>query len=167
MGEFMGHLQRNEPAMHAELAPHAPGTAGFDHAWRGIAERDPAGFERVQRDFIAQTHYAPAMRGVERAVPGLDFDQRSATVRDVLWSTSVQHGPGGATNVFRRAVGGADAATMRDDELIRRVYAERGAENGQRYFSRSSPAVRASVVRRFGAEGRDAQDMLARERGGA
>lgn len=37
-------------------------------------------------------HYATAQRGIERAVPGLDFDQRSATLRDVLWSTAVQHG---------------------------------------------------------------------------
>lgn len=164
MNEFMGYLQRNEPAMHAELAPHQPGTAGFDHAWRGIAERDPAGFERAQHDFIQQTHYAPALRGVERAVPGLDFDQRSGTLRDVLWSTSVQHGGGGATNVFRRALAGTDPAQLSDQEIIQRVYAERGAENGARYFSRSAPSVRASVVRRFGNEGREAQEMLLRER---
>lgn len=160
----MGHLRRNEPDMYAELSPHQPGTAGFDHAWRGIAEREPARFAQVQHDFIEATHYAPALRGVERAVPGLDFAQRSATLRDVLWSTSVQHGGGGATNVFRRALAGSDASQLSDQEIISRVYAERGAENGARYFSRSAPAVRASVVRRFGNEGRDAQEMLLRER---
>ncbi|MFO0627511.1 MAG: PAAR domain-containing protein [Polyangiales bacterium] len=114
-----------------------------------------------------RAHYATALRGVERAVPGLDFSQRSATLRDVLWSTAVQHGGGGATNVFRRALAGTDGATVSDQEIIQRVYAERGAENGQKYFARSTPEVRAAVTRRFANESRDAQEMLLRERAGA
>ncbi|MEZ4390411.1 MAG: PAAR domain-containing protein [Polyangiales bacterium] len=113
-----------------------------------------------------RAHYATAQRGVERAVPGLDFDRRSATLRDVLWSTAVQHGGGGATNVFRRALAGADAASLSDQEIIQRVYAERGAENGQKYFSRSTPEVRAAVQQRLARESRDAQEMLLRERAG-
>jgi uncharacterized Zn-binding protein involved in type VI secretion len=114
-----------------------------------------------------RAHYATALRGVERAVPGLDFSQRSAALRDVLWSTAVQHGGGGATNVFRRALAGVDGATVSDQEVIRRVYAERGAEGGQKYFSHSTPEVRAAVTRRLANESRDAQEMLLRERAGA
>lgn len=152
-------------------SPRAPGTPASTPGTRQPGALS-APYEDAQRppntppSAEDRAHFATAQRGVERAVPGLDFDRRSATLRDVLWSTAVQHGGGGATNVFRRALAGADVAAMSDQEVIQRVYAERGAENGQKYFSRSTPEVRAAVQQRFTRESRDAQEMLLRERAG-
>ena len=166
MRDFESYLGQHNPDYAQALQGSTPGTPAFDRAWKGLAQSDPQGFEQAQHDFIQATHYDPAQRNIERAVPGLDFDQRSGAVRDVLWSTSVQNGSGGATNVFRRALAGTDPSTLSDQEIIQRVYAERGADNGEKYFSHSSPAVRQSVERRFQSEQRDALQMLSSGHGG-
>jgi len=162
MRDFQRYVGQHDPPTAEALAGARPGSPAFDHAWRGLAERDPVGFERTQYEFIQATHYDPALRRVEQAVPGLDLDQRSPAVREVLWSTSVQHGSAGAGTVFRRAVGGADPATLSDDALIQRVYAERGAEQGARYFSSSSAAVQRTQTQRFQSEQREARALLSR-----
>lgn len=158
--------QRERPPHSSPRAADAPPSANAPRQPGALSaryedSRRPAGSPPGGED---RAHYATATRGVERAVPGLQFDQRSAALRDVLWSTAVQHGGGGATNVFRRALAGSDAAALSDQEIIQRVYAERGAENGQKYFSSSTPEVRAAVQRRLTLESRDAQEMLLRER---
>jgi uncharacterized Zn-binding protein involved in type VI secretion len=160
MRDFQAYLGRNDPATAQALTGARPGSPEFDRAWRGVAERDPQGFERTQHDFIQATHYDPALRRVEQAVPGIDLEQRSPAVREALWSTSVQHGSAGAGTVFRRAVGGADPATLSDDELIQRVYVERGADHGARYFSNSSAAVQRAQVLRYQSEQREARRLL-------
>ena len=160
MRDFQGYLRSHDPSSSEALAGARPGSPEFDRAWQGLAERDPQGFERTQHEYIQATHYDPALRRVDQAVPGLDIEQRSPAVREVLWSTSVQHGSAGAGTVFRRAVGDADPATLSDDALIQRVYAERGADQGARYFSGSSAAVQRSQMQRFQSEQRAARQIL-------
>ncbi len=160
MRDFQGYLRSHDPSSAEALAGARPGSPEFDRAWQGLAERDPQGFERTQHEYIQATHYDPALRRVDQAVPGLDIEQRSPAVREVLWSTSVQHGSAGAGTVFRRAVGDADPATLSDDALIQRVYAERGSDQGARYFSGSSAAVQRSQMQRFQSEQRAARQIL-------
>lgn len=166
MRQFLNGLRTSNPDYYAQLSGSAPGTAGFDQAWRALAQSDPQGFEAAQHQFIQTTHYDAARGRLGSRVPGLDVSQRSGAVQDVLWSTAVQHGPGGAANVFSRALAGTDASQLSDEEIIRRVYDERGAGGGTRYFSGSSAGVRQSVVNRFAHEREDALQMLAGERGG-
>lgn len=83
--------------------------------------------------------------------------ERSPAIQDVLWSTSVQHGSGGAANIFKNA-GITD--NMTDAEIIVRIYRERAANDGKKYFPSSSDAVRKSVVNRFKSELADALKML-------
>lgn len=165
MRSFLNDLRASNPAWCERLRAHPSGSAGFDAAWRAIAEEDPSGFESVQHEFIRRTHYDVARSKLSRAVPGLDLEGRSATLRDALWSTAVQHGAGGAPAVFARAIGRDDPAALSDEEILRRVYRERRADDGRRYFPRSSAEIQASVVRRFYNEERDALDALSRERG--
>lgn len=88
---------------------------------------------------------------------GLDVNRRSQAVKDAIWSTAVQHGSGSVAKIVKNA--GITPMTS-DAEIIRRIYAERAADNGKKYFSSSSTAVRNSVVKRFNNEMKDALNML-------
>jgi hypothetical protein len=157
--EFVRGLRDTHPQYHAALAGLRPNTPEFNAAWRELARTDPQGFAAAQHDAIERTHYAPQLTATERRLPGLDFEQRSPALRDVLWSTSVQH-RNATDDIFARALAGRDPATLTDAEIIRSVYAERGRGEGMAYFSGSSAAVRRGVVARFRNEERDALGML-------
>ncbi|HEX5747476.1 MAG TPA: LysM peptidoglycan-binding domain-containing protein [Archangium sp.] len=170
---FVDSLRTSHPDYHAALSAHAPGTEAFSNAWRELARQDPQRFDRAQHDFIQATHYDVAARGIQQDT-GLDLNTRSAALRDVAWSTAVQHGPGnadsGAREIFQRALAGRDPATVTDEQLIRDIYAERGRRdaNGElAHFSRNSAAVQRGVANRFVSEEANALEMLRQERAGA
>jgi transposase-like protein len=104
---------------------------------------------------------------------GLDLENRSAALRDVVWSTAVQHGPGsldgkrgptGAAGVLQRALrslgaeGPEAVAGLSDAAISDAVYAQRRTQ-----FGRSTPDERAAVMRRFDDEGRVARERIAAE----
>ena len=95
------------------------------------------------------------------------MNTRSAALRDVVWSTAVQHG--GGTPIVHRAIATLNCTTADptyDKQLISAIYAERGrkkADGTLVYFGKSSPAVQAGVANRFRNEQADALAMLARE----
>lgn len=142
--------------MYSLLSRSKPGTQGFDSAWKAIAGTNPAKFQQLQHGFIKQSHYDPAANRIKSSL-GFDVSKYSPAVQNVLWSTAVQHGSAGAVNVFR---GAGIRQGMSDAEIIRRVYNERAANNGMKYFSRSSSGIRQSVVNRFRNEMQDALKML-------
>jgi hypothetical protein len=171
---FVDSLSTTHPEYHAALSGHAPATAEFNAAWSELARRDPAGFDAAQHDFIQATHYDPAAAGIQQDT-GLDLSTRSATLRDVVWSTAVQHGPGrdrteGARQIVDAALAGRDPATVTDEELISDIYAERGRvdENGElAHFSSNSARTQRSVAARFVREGATALDRLRQEQAAA
>lgn len=156
MKSFMTYLSKADPAIYKRLSSYAPGSAGFDGAWKSIANTDNAKFDALQHNFIKSSHYDPAANNIKKTI-GLDVNSYSPALQNVLWSTSVQHGAGGALNVFRNA---GVKQGMSEADIIKRVYAERSANNGAKYFSKSSANIRKSVVNRFSNELRDALSML-------
>ncbi len=142
--------------MYASLSKHKPGTSGFDTAWKALAKSSPDAFNKVQHDFIQASHYQPAANKIKESL-GFDASKYSLAIQNVLWSTAVQHGTGGALSVFK---GAGIKPGMSEAEIIRRVYAERGANNGKKYFSKSSEKIRQAVVNRFKSEMQDALNML-------
>ncbi|MBW6397003.1 TIGR02594 family protein [Roseomonas sp. HJA6] len=141
-----------------------PGSEAFDTAWKGLAQADAEGFRHAQHAFIMRDYYEPAAARLRQA--GLDVRTRSHTLRDVLWSTAVQHGPGNGVAIFGIALAAAGAGPD-DEPLIRAVYAERGrvGPDGKLIrFKSSSPAVQKGVAERFVNELRDALAMLAKEK---
>lgn len=159
-GDFVAWAQEHHPQAHARLDGLAPGSAAFSARWRELAAADPAGFGAAQHDFIVQSHYRPGVDRIVARVPELTLAGRADVVADVIWSTTVQHGAGGAATVFANALRGEDVAAMSDADLIRAVYAERGRDDGMAYFSRNSDNVRAGVVARFPREQADALAQL-------
>jgi hypothetical protein len=156
MKSFLNFLSKNAPQYYSQLSKYSPGTSGFNNAWSSLASKDANGFNSVQHSFIKSSHYDPALNGIKNTT-GFDASKRSAAVQNALWSTSVQHGVGGAVRVFKNA---GINNKMSDAEIIKRIYQERGANNGKKYFPSSSQEIRNSVVSRFKRELQDALSML-------
>jgi hypothetical protein len=74
----------------------------------------------------------------------------------MLFSTAVQHGAGGAMGIFNSVF----KPGMTDEQLVKAVYAERGADGGKKHFTKSSANERVGVVNRFGREQQDIMALL-------
>lgn len=110
--------------------------------WLALANK---GFlQRLEHDYIYNKHYKPALSRLPQDLQQLVSGNRG--LQEMLWSMSVQHGPGSAKS-GRGAVGiilKHWKPGMSAEELVRTVYADRG-----NYFSSSTPEVQASVKNRF------------------
>jgi hypothetical protein len=166
MDTFLKYLDEHAPQWASRLRASGPANTGgregaMPNEWRRISHEDPERFARLQHDFVSEFFYKPAVRSVQRRT-GLDFSDISPALREVIWSTAVQHGATEAARIFERAasrlknagaIAGMDALTQRD--LIQAVYAERGQR-----FTGSSAAVRSSVLERFNEEMKLALAMI-------
>jgi hypothetical protein len=151
---FVNYLRVANPTIYELFAGKTVGSTDFDKAWKRAAS--VGSFEKYQHDFIQQRFYSPAVASIKKST-GLDVNNRSIAVQNAIWSTAVQHGQSGANKILRNA---GVTPSMSDAEIIRRVYQERSANNGKKYFPSSSEAVRKGVVNRFKSELKDAFKML-------
>jgi hypothetical protein len=161
--EFVEYLRSADPATYHVLKDLKPGSAEFSAAWRALAKADPNGFDALQHAFIEKTHYQVGAEHIESKT-GLDLNARSKALRDVAWSTAVQHGP--LNTVFENALKGHDIDKLSDAEIIRLVYAERGrkTEDGTlRRFPNCSQSVQDGVAKRYANEMREALARLHQE----
>ncbi len=161
MGEFLEFLDVKAPDISERLRQAGPadsrGRSGpMPREWKSINKEQPERFTNLQHEFIYENFYVPAARGVE-ARTGLKMENAPPALREVLWSTAVQHGVHGAMNIFQRAAESIDlknsAPTNR--EIIQAVYSER-----QTRFKGSTDAVRVAVQNRFSQEMKMALAML-------
>jgi peptidoglycan hydrolase-like protein with peptidoglycan-binding domain len=97
----------------------------FDTAWRQLASTSYFEFLKAQFDFIKESHYDETLE-IFRS-KGFDitiFSKNSNALKNCLWSTSVQHGPTGAINIFEKA--GITKKKPKDEEtIIRSIYEQR------------------------------------------
>ena len=144
----------------------AAGTSDFTACWKRIAKNEPDAFQKAQHEFIKRTHYDLLVAKI-MSDDGLDVNSRSHALRDVVWSTAVQHG--GATSMVHKALARVKIDKTDpgfDEQLIRAIYAERGrtkADGSLVYFSRNSASVQRGVANRFKNELNDALAMLKKE----
>lgn len=153
--KFVEYLKNVDSSAYKALSGKTPGSASFDAAWKQLASSNK-NFAQYQHNFVQRKYYDPAVKSVMKNV-GLDISKRSPAVQDAIWSAAVQHGSGSVSKIVKAA--GITSMTS-DAEILKRIYAERGAKNGQKYFPSSSSKVRASVVKRFKNELNDALKML-------
>lgn len=130
------------------------GNEQFKKAWAHLSQNK--NFIQSQQDFIINKKLKPALHYI-KDIKGLDFDKRSPVIRDVLFSTAVQHGEGGASTIFHNALGN-DASLLSNEDIINLIYNER--YNVKRYFSKSTPEVQDSIKQRFLDECKKAQELL-------
>jgi hypothetical protein len=148
----------------AVFSGKTPGTPEFTAAWRAVAAREPAAFGDEQWAFIKATHYDPLASRL-RTTLALDIDLRSNALRQVVWSTAVQHGP--TSVIIDKALAGRAPDSLDDAALIAAIFAERGRRDQGTgevvWFKRNSRAVQDQQPRRFADEQARALDMLAKE----
>lgn len=125
-------------------------------AWKQIAGQDKDKFSRLQTQFIASTHFEPAMEKLESA--GFDRQSLPSVLKEVLFSTAVQHGPSGASSIFNKALKAIGIEKLDDsavDSLVEKVYDLRKND-----FPSSSKRVQEAVAGRLEREKKVALSML-------
>lgn len=98
------------------------GDKKFKDEWVKLAQKDPK-FPQIEHDFIRQTHYDPEAAKI-RSTFGVNLDNRSRALREVIWSTAVQHRHK-TEDIFRAALHGRKASDVTDRDLIKGIYADR------------------------------------------
>ena len=166
MTDFLKFLDKNAPDLATRLRNSGPANTGSRHGampdtWRAIASEDPERFGQLQETFAAESHYRPALNSIVKNT-GLEENTLSNAMREVIWSTAIQHGPAGASRIFARADGmsGSSDDPGYERKMINNVYQIRATQ-----FGSSTEAVRAAVQNRFKKEKLMALDMLGKESG--
>lgn len=160
MDAFLDFLDEKAPDWSRRLRAAGPADTGgrtgaMPDVWKQIASEAPRKFDLVQRAFIGRTHYDPA-REMVLSRTGVDMNEMPPAMREVLFSTSVQHGATGAANIFTRALESVDGnGPEAHKELVRKVYDIRS-----RQFDGSTQRVQEAVMNRFAAEQDIALAML-------
>jgi hypothetical protein len=88
-----------------ELGGLSPKDRLFQQRWKAISARDPAAFREAQQLFVADELYYDTIQKTWDA-SGVDLDARSETVREAIWSASLQHRD--AHSFLPRAIAAAD-----------------------------------------------------------
>ncbi len=154
MDLFMKHLQKTNPEAFERLSKAGPAKAGKDGAfaqeWKKLAKEGK--LQGSEHEFIKATHFDV---GVEKIKDKKlqEMIKGSKALQEVMWSTSVQHGGGGAGSIFNKAY----KEGMDEQALIKEIYAQRATR-----FGSSTPQVRASVQDRFRKEQQLALGMVGR-----
>ncbi|GFK95486.1 hypothetical protein NNJEOMEG_03351 [Fundidesulfovibrio magnetotacticus] len=159
LDRFLDYLDTKAPELSQRLAKAGPGNTGGRYGamadeWKRISAENPVRFEALQHDFIRETHYQPALRSITLST-GDDLSKRSHAVREVLWSTAVQHGPHGATEIFNQSLDALQGkgGQVSDKALIEEIYARRMSQFG-------GGRLRAAVAGRLADEKGTALAML-------
>lgn len=165
MRSFIDFLGDRAPDLAGRLAAVGPSNTGgragaMPAEWKRIAAEDPVRFARLQHDFITESHYLPAVQGIYDET-GVDITKHSRALKEVLWSTAVQHGPRGAVRIFSKVINHSkdDGVNTRAKDVIDGVYSSRA-----RQFGQSTPQVQGAVQGRFQEERAMALAMLAEDR---
>jgi hypothetical protein len=149
------------------------GTSAFDQKWTEVATRESRKFRTNERDFVTKTYYKPVETQLSKTY-GVNLNQRSPVVKEVLLSSAIQHGVGGTKEILK-AIANADGNDgkllhLPDKQLITAIYTERGRTNESGkpvYFQSSGPNVQSSVAHRFPDECKISLRELAREESAA
>ena len=116
--------------------------------WKKLAAEGALGDS--EGEFLKTQSFDVAKKGIKDKDLQARIDG-SRGLQEMLYSTAVQHGPGGAmkimNSVFKKG--------MSDEELVKAVYKERGTK-----FSGSTANVQAGVMKRFGNEEKDIMSLI-------
>ena len=125
-------------------------TKAFQDAWKNVAREHPQEFEQEQDAYIKKTHYDPQVQKLAQV--GFNLNNASPALKQVVFSTAVQHGP--ATDVITKAI--RRVGTTNESSLINEIYKERSTR-----FGSSTPSVQKSVQNRLVQERNLALNNLA------
>ena len=133
------------PEQQSKFAGKTPGTPAFNDAWNSaVDDMGEDEFHKYEHAHIKKQFYDKGASKLQNDT-GINVDERCDGVKDLVWSTSVQNGPG--SNVLKNAKLTPD---MTDEEIIKAAYKEKSRVDS--YFSKCSPDVQESVRKRYQAE---------------
>jgi hypothetical protein len=151
MDQFMKFLEKDNPEAFARLKGAGPADAGKDGAfaqeWKKLASEGLLGDS--EHKFIKASHFDKGMGGIQNKNLKSMIEQSKA-LQEVMWSTSVQHGGGGASGIFGKVF----KEGMSEQDLIKAIYSERGTR-----FGSSTAGVQKSVQNRFASEQQQALEL--------
>jgi hypothetical protein len=107
MKTFIEYLRHRRPEWAKRLSRAGPSDTGcrdgsMPREWKRIAASDPKVFERLQDEFVHENFYDPALKEVH-ANTDLRLEAHDTVLGELLWSTTVQHGPSAGATIFIRA----------------------------------------------------------------
>ncbi len=151
---FLTYLRDSAPDIAKELEEAGDANTGsksgaVPEKWKEIAQNDAERFDKLQEGFIKQSHFDPAISALEQS--GLDTE--SSTLKQVVWSTAVQHGVSGAKKIFSRAL--ENLSEISEKDFITNVYDIRAKQ-----FASSTASVREAVQSRLENEKKSALTSL-------
>ncbi len=144
--QFVNFVSKEAPDIASKLRSGGEANTGsrfgkMPKVWREIAKQEPERFTQLQEAFIKKTHYDPTITALKEK--GVDI--QSDTIKQVVWSTAVHHGSGGAKNILDKAIESVGMENPKD--FIEKVYALRATK-----FSSSTTEVRQAVQNRLISE---------------
>jgi len=160
MDAFLSFCSRRFPLVHERLnrvrSDMGDRHGVFARTWIELAEQRQ--IQQAEYEFIFPTHYTPSYDRLDKAPQ--EVVNRWASLREVLWSTAVQHGPGGAPRIFNFAAGvGLD----RDDKASVSAYVVRIYDRRRGRLARLTEREQTAVSYRYDREQADALKMLEAE----
>ena len=150
-----GHAQKFANQYGGALKGLKAGTSAFDTAWKNEAKKNPDAFKSAQHQYIAQAHYQPALNAFKTVTGITKTDNMPIAVQNMIWSIGVQHGAGGARNIFKNS---GVKSSDNWETMIKKIYSERSKVNV--YFKSSPQNIKNSVYNRFQKEMNDALKQL-------
>ena len=111
----------------------------FKSAWKNLSQNSE--FLDSQHNFVLKNNYNTTINGIND-IKGLNLDSRSPVIKDAIFSVSVQFGGKGGANLIRSALGN-DASNFSDEDIINKIYDERG--DTKSYFKGSSENMQNSI----------------------
>ena len=138
-----------------------PGTDAFDAKWKEIAAKDPANFKKSQHDYIQRVYYEPMVSKL-KSKGILDANNHGPAVKDLIWSTAVQFGPG-ETSLFEIPLQGKKE---KNDEAIVRLVSQYKISQAPNYRGFASAGLVASVQNRYKNEEADLVKLASNITGG-
>ena len=166
-GRVREFIRQADFPFQAQFAGLNPGSPAFTTVWKNLAATRREEFQELQHAFIKRTHFDLLVNKI-RIAHALDVTTRSHALQDVIWSASVQHGPGTSlVSVALKALEGVTLIGLEfDEKLIRAIYAERGRKDTNGilvHFSGNSLKVQKGVANRYRQEEQDALTLLKQE----
>lgn len=99
--------------------------------------------EQLQDEFAFEKYYKSALEGLDQGFQ--DRIGKSRALQEVLFSSSIQHGVGGARGIFKQAL--AQNPNASDEDLLRAIFQLRSGKTGH-----LTAAEQSGVSSRYGRE---------------
>jgi len=158
VNEFINFLNSSDNPQYKEIAKELSSVTNWNtgsktgaavDAWNKAVDMYPEAMSSAEKEYAHKIYTEPVLDYVAEKY-GIDKENISDEMKAMIASRSIQHGVSGAKRVISNSWG-SNAKNLSDSELISSVYKEVG-DNVDKYFSSSTPEVKASVKNRMKVE---------------